>query len=156
YDSLYRGHREAVVEGASFVQAELADAGTLRDALSANRIEAVVHMAADSLVGESCEDPAKYYRNNVVNGLTLLDAMRATSVSRIVFSSTAETYGQPDKQPIEETAPNSPTNPYGQSKLAFEQAMSWYADAYGLFFLRPPHFTNTQARVNCTDAHGSL
>src|SRR5258707_6492385 len=75
YDSLYKGHREAVVAGAAFVQADLADAETLRKTLATNRIEAVVHMAADSLVGESCEHPAKYYRNNVVNGLTLLDAM---------------------------------------------------------------------------------
>jgi UDP-glucose 4-epimerase len=153
YDSLYKGHREAVVEGASFVQAELADAGTLRDALSANRIEAVVHMAADSLVGESCEDPAKYYRNNVVNGLTLLDAMRETNVMRIVFSSTAATYGQPDKQPIEETAPNQPTNPYGQSKLAFEQAMRWYADAYGLRFASLRYFNAAGASANCGEDH---
>src|SRR6185437_1507560 len=106
YDSLYKGHREAVVAGASFVQADLADNRTLRNALSANQIEAVVHLAADSLVGESCEDPGKYYRNNVVNGLTLLDAIRASKVSRIVFSSTADTYRPPDQQPIEETAPN--------------------------------------------------
>ena len=155
YDSLYKGHREAVVEGASFVQADLADAGTLRTALSANKIEAVVHMAADSLVGESCEDPARYYRNNVVNGLTLLDAMRETNVSRIVFSSTAATYGQPDKQPIEETAPNQPTNPYGQSKLAFEQAMRWYADAYGLGFAALRYFNAAGASENCGEDHAN-
>lgn len=153
YDSLYKGHREAVVEDATFVQADLADAGTLRDTLSANRIEAVVHMAADSLVGESCEDPAKYYRNNVINGLTLLDAMRETNVSRIVFSSTAATYGQPDKQPIEETAPNQPTNPYGQSKLSFEQAMRWYADAYGLRFASLRYFNAAGASENCGEDH---
>ena len=153
YDNLYKGHREAIVTGAAFVQADLADAGRLRDTLSGNKIEAVVHMAADSLVGESCEDPAKYYRNNVVNGLTLLDAMRATSVSRIVFSSTAATYGQPDKQPIEETAPNSPTNPYGQSKLAFEQAMGWYADAYGLRFAALRYFNAAGASENCGEDH---
>jgi UDP-glucose 4-epimerase len=153
YDNLYKGHREAIVAGATFVQADLADAGRLGDTLSGNKIEAVVHMAADSLVGESCEDPAKYYRNNVVNGLTLLDAMRATSVSRIVFSSTAATYGQPDKQPIEETAPNSPTNPYGQSKLVFEQAMSWYADAYGLRFAALRYFNAAGASENCGEDH---
>jgi len=155
YDSLYKGHREAVVAGASFVQADLADAGTLRNALSVNQIEAVVHMAADSLVGESCDDPAKYYRNNVVNGLTLLDAMRETNVSRIVFSSTAATYGQPDKQPIEESAPNQPTNPYGQSKLAFEQAMRWYADAYGLGFAALRYFNAAGASENCGEDHAN-
>jgi UDP-glucose 4-epimerase len=153
YDSLYKGHREAVVAGPAFVQADLADAAALREALSANRIEAVVHMAADSLVGESCEDPAKYYRNNLVNGLTLLDAMRETAVSRIVFSSTAATYGQPDKQPIEETAPNQPTNPYGQSKLAFEQAMRWYRDAYGLRFAALRYFNAAGASENCGEDH---
>ena len=81
-------------EGADFVHADLADAAALRKHLPPIRIEAVVHMAADSLVGESCAEPAKYYRNNVVNGLTLLDAMRASNVIRIVFSSTAATYGR--------------------------------------------------------------
>ncbi|HKB69159.1 MAG TPA: UDP-glucose 4-epimerase GalE [Pyrinomonadaceae bacterium] len=155
YDSLYKGHREAVVEGASFVQADLADAGTLGNALSANQIEAVVHLAADSLVGESCEDPAKYYRNNVVNSLTLLDAMRETNVSRLVFSSTAATYGQPDKQPTEETAPTQPTNPYGQSKLAFEQAMRWYAEAYGLGFAALRYFNAAGASENCGEDHAN-
>ena len=153
YDSLYKGHREAVVAGAAFVQADLADAAALREALSANRIEAVVHMAADSLVGESCEDPAKYYRNNVINGLKLLDAMRETNVSRIVFSSTAATYGQPEKQPIEETASNQPTNPYGQSKLAFEQAMHWYTDAYDLRFASLRYFNAAGASENCGEDH---
>jgi len=153
YDSLYKGHREAVVPGARFVEADLADGGSLREALAANRIEAVVHMAADSLVGESCDEPAKYYRNNVVNGLTLLDAMRESSVNRIVFSSTAATYGEPEKQPIEETAANQPTNPYGQSKLAFEQAMRWYADAYGLRFAALRYFNAAGASEKCGEDH---
>src|SRR6185436_887481 len=110
YDSLYKGHRRAVVAGATFVHADLANTETLRATLVARQIDAVVHMAADSLVGESCEQPAKYYQNNFVNGLILLEAMRETKVERIVFSSTAATYGQPDKQPIEETAANLPTN----------------------------------------------
>ena len=153
YDSLYKGHREAVVAGAAFVQADLADAATLRETLSANRIEAVVHMAADSLVGESCQHPAKYYRNNVVNGLTLLDAMLESDVRRIVFSSTAATYGQPDKQPIEETAPNQPTNPYGQSKLTFEQAMRWYREAYDLRFASLRYFNAAGASETCGEDH---
>ena len=91
YDSLYKGHREAIVKGAEFVHADLSDAALLRETLALNRVEAVVHMAADSLVGESCENPAKYYQNNIVNGLVLLDAMRAANTQRIVFSSTAAT-----------------------------------------------------------------
>lgn len=153
YDSLHKGHREAVVKGAAFVQADLADAATLRETLSANRIEAVIHMAADSLVGESCEHPAKYYRNNVVNGLALLDAMREAKVGRIVFSSTAATYGQPEKQPIEETAPNNPTNPYGECKLAFEHAMRWYQEAYNLRFASLRYFNAAGASENCGEHH---
>ncbi len=153
YDSLYKGHREAVAKGATFVHADLAAAATLRETLSAHQIEAVVHMAADSLVGESCTHPAKYYRNNVVNGLILLDAMRAAEVQRIVFSSTCATYGQPDQQPIEETAPNLPTNPYGQSKLAFEQAMRWYAEAYGLRSASLRYFNAAGASENCGEDH---
>lgn len=153
YDSLYKGHREAVVKGAEFVQADLADAATLRQTLSAHAIEAVVHLAADSLVGESCEQPAKYYRNNVANGLVLLDAMREAKVDRIVFSSTAATYGAPEQQPIEETAPNSPTNPYGESKLAFEHALRWYQEAYSLRFAALRYFNAAGASENCGEDH---
>lgn len=153
YDSLYKGHREAIVAGAEFVHADLADADTLRTTLESNRIEAVVHMAADSLVGESCVEPAKYYRNNVVNGLILLDTMRAAGVLRIVFSSTAATYGQPETVPIEETAPNDPTNPYGESKLAFEHAMRWYSEAYGLRFVSLRYFNAAGASEKCGEDH---
>jgi UDP-glucose 4-epimerase len=153
YDSLYKGHREAVAAGATFVHADLANAATLRETLATNHIEAVVHMAADALVGESCQHPARYYRNNLVNGLILLDAMRERQVERLVFSSTCATYGQPDKQPIEETAPNQPTNPYGQSKLAFEQAMRWYEEAYGLGFTSLRYFNAAGASENCGEDH---
>jgi len=153
YDSLYKGHREAIVAGADFVHADLADADTLRATLENKKIAAVVHMAADSLVGESCVEPAKYYRNNVVNGLILLDAMRAAGVERIVFSSTAATYGQPEKVPIEETAPNTPTNPYGESKLAFEHAMRWYSEAYQLRFVSLRYFNAAGASEKCGEDH---
>ncbi len=153
YDSLYKGHRSAIVPGAEFVQADLMDAPMLQATLSKHKIEAVVHMAADSLVGESCADPAKYYRNNVVAGLILLDAMRDTGVNRIVFSSSAATYGEPDRQPIEETAPNKPTNPYGQTKLAFEKAMRWYDEAYGLRYASLRYFNAAGASELCGESH---
>jgi UDP-glucose 4-epimerase len=153
YDSLYKGHAAAVVAGAEFVQADLADAGTLRRTLAQHQIEAVIHMAADSLVGESCEQPEKYYRNNVVNGLVLLDAMRDAGVNRLVFSSTAATYGEPDKQPIDETAPSNPTNPYGESKLAFEHAMRWFAQAYGLRYTALRYFNAAGASEHCGEDH---
>ena len=153
YDSLYKGRREAIVSGARFVRADLADHSSLCETLSSHGIEAVIHMAADSLVSESCEQPAKYYRNNLLNGLTLLDAMRETQVSRIVFSSTAAIYGQPEKQPIDESAPTNPTNPYGESKLAFEHALRWYGEAYGLRFASLRYFNAAGASENCGEDH---
>src|SRR3954468_10769483 len=103
FDNLYKGHRGAIVEGARFVEGDLRDGARLRETLKSRGTEAVIHMAADSLVGESVTDPAKYYRNNVCAGLTLLDAMHEGGVKRLVFSSTAAVYGEPEKQPIEET-----------------------------------------------------
>ena len=153
YDNLVKGHRPAVVPEATFVEGDLLDAATLCETLKANRIEAVIHMAAYSLVGESCEHPSKYYHNNVVAGLVLLDAMRESDVSRIVFSSTAATYGEPLSQPIYETAPNNPTNPYGESKLAFERAMHWYESAYGLKYVSLRYFNAAGASENCGEDH---
>jgi UDP-glucose 4-epimerase len=153
YDNLQKGHRQAVVAPAIFVRADLTDKTTVAQTLSTHRIEAVIHMAADSLVGESCEQPAKYYQNNVVAGLNLLEAMRETSVNRIVFSSTAATYGEPDKQPIEETDPNRPTNPYGESKLAFERALHWYEQAYDLRYAVLRYFNAAGASEQCGEDH---
>jgi UDP-glucose 4-epimerase len=153
YDSLHKGHRGAVDARAKFVQAELTDSETLREALNQNHIEAVIHLAADSLVGESVEQPAKYYRNNVVGGLSLLDAMRDCKVYKIVFSSTAAVYGEPEKQPIFETDPTNPTNPYGETKLAFERALSWYEHAYGLRYASLRYFNAAGATERCGEWH---
>ena len=153
YDNLEKGHRAAVVAPAEFVQADLADGEKLREVLTTHGIDSVMHMAAHALVGESCEQPAKYYRNNVVNALNLLEAMRATDVTRIVFSSTAATYGEPEKQPIEETAPNRPTNPYGESKLAFERALRWYDEAYGMRYASLRYFNAAGASEKCGEDH---
>ena len=153
YDSLYKGHRDAVAPGAEFVQADLADSATLVSTLKSRGVEAVIHMAADSLVGESCENPAKYYRNNLQNGLNLLDAMREASVKRIVFSSTAATYGEPEKQPITEDAPNAPTNPYGETKLAFEHALLWYDKAFGIKFVSLRYFNASGASERFGEDH---
>ncbi|HEY5073076.1 MAG TPA: UDP-glucose 4-epimerase GalE [Pyrinomonadaceae bacterium] len=140
YDSLYKGHRAAVDPRAKFLGADLMDTEALRGALKQNQIEAVIHMAADSLVGESVEQPAKYYRNNVVAGLNLLDAIRDCGIRKLVFSSTAATYGEPEKQPIEESDPTNATNPYGETKLAFERALGWYERAYGLRYASLRYF----------------
>lgn len=153
YDNLYKGHREAVVPDAEFIQADVMDSQTLRRTLEEHRIESVIHMAADSLVGESVEEPAKYYRNNVVAGLALLDAMRDSGVDRLVFSSSAATYGEPLKQPIEETDPTAPTNPYGETKLAFEHALRWYESAYGIHYASLRYFNAAGATRLCGESH---
>jgi len=151
YDSLYKGHRDAVHPDARFVEADLLDAAALSAALEG--ADAVVHMAADSLVGESVQKPAKYYRNNVVAGLALLDAMRERSVRWLVFSSTAAVYGEPTKQPIEEGDPTAPTNPYGETKLAFEHALRWYGSAYGLRSISLRYFNAAGATARCRERH---
>jgi UDP-glucose 4-epimerase len=132
YDNLSKGHRDAVVAPATLVEADLLDVASLRHALLDHHIDAVVHMAADSLVGESMTDPPKYYRNNLQAGISLLDMMRYCGVTNLVFSSTAAVYGEPQRQPIQETDPTHPTNPYGETKLAFERALYWYGRAHGL------------------------
>jgi UDP-glucose 4-epimerase len=153
YDSLYKGHRGAVAPEAKFVEADLTETEKLSRTLAEEGVEAVIHMAADSLVGESVENPSKYYRNNVLAGLALLDAMRAADVKRIVFSSTAAVYGEPEKQPIEETDPTRPTNPYGETKLAFEQALKWYDAAYGLRSASLRYFNAAGATARCGESH---
>jgi UDP-glucose 4-epimerase len=153
YDNLVKGHRRAVVEGARLVEGDLLDAAKLGQTLKDHRLEAVVHMAAYSLVGESCEQPGKYYHNNVVAGLVLLDTMRECNVNRLVFSSTAATYGEPESQPIYETAPNNPTNPYGETKLAFERAMDWYERAHGLKYVSLRYFNAAGASEKCGEDH---
>jgi UDP-glucose 4-epimerase len=153
YDNLSKGHRGAVDDGADFVEGDLLEADKLRQALKYKRTDAVIHMAASSLVGESVENPAKYYHNNVVAGLVLLDAMRDCSVSRIVFSSTAATYGEPESQPIFESAPTNPTNTYGETKLAFERAMHWYERAHGLRYASLRYFNAAGASEKCGEDH---
>lgn len=110
YDNLVKGHREMVAPEAVFVEGDLLDSERLAKTFREHEIEAVIHMAAYSLVGESVSEPAKYYMNNVVAGISLLDAMRECGVPKIVFSSTAAVYGEPDKQPIEESDRTAPTN----------------------------------------------
>jgi len=138
-DNLQKGHREAVV-GGKFVEGDLADKELLDTVLKENNIEGVIHLAADSLVGESMETPGKYYRNNVANGLNLLEAMVKNEVKYLVFSSTAAVYGEPEEIPIEENHPTQPTNTYGESKLFFEKILKRYDDIYDLNFISLRYF----------------
>ncbi|GLZ38680.1 UDP-glucose 4-epimerase GalE [Actinokineospora sp. NBRC 105648] len=128
-DDLTTGHADAVPEGARFVEADIAEAAA---PLLAEGFDGVLHFAAKSLVGESMVDPSKYWSGNVLTSLRLLDAMRDTGTPRLVFSSTAATYGEPEVVPIVETAPTRPTNTYGASKLAIDHAITSYAKAHGL------------------------
>ncbi len=153
YDDLSKGHRQAVVKDAEFVKGDLRSGAELRTALVERGIEAVIHLAADSLVGESMEQPAKYYGNNVFGGMVLLNAMREAKVRRIVFSSTAAVYGEPEKQPIEETDPTAPTNAYGETKLAFERMLRWYEHAYGIRFVALRYFNAAGATERCGEHH---
>lgn len=153
YDNLSKGHREMIPDGARLVHADLADPTALRDALRNHRIEAVVHMAADSLVGESVQNPAKYYANNLANSLALLDAMVGCGVRRMVFSSTAAVYGEPLEQPIRESALTAPTNTYGDTKLAFERALHWYSGAHDLRYASLRYFNAAGASEHCGEMH---
>jgi UDP-glucose 4-epimerase len=130
YDNLSYGHRHSVPAG-RLVVADLADTDRLDQAIVDKRIEAVVHFAAFTFVGESVREPAKYYRNNLIHTLNLLDCLRRHKVWRFVFSSTCATYGLPERVPMDEELPQRPINPYGQTKLAVERALADYAQAYG-------------------------
>ena len=139
YDNLELGHAGAVPLGL-LIERDLAEGDKLSDVLSEQRIDAVMHFAAYSTVGESVTDPGRYWHNNVLGTLSLLDAMRATNVRSLVFSSTCATYGVPKKSPIAESTPQDPVNPYGMSKLTIERALADYASAYGLGYAALRYF----------------
>lgn len=129
-DDLTTGNADAVPDGAHFVHGDVADVA--RELLGSSEFDGVLHFAAQSLVGESVVEPEKYWYGNVVKTLDLLEAMRRTGTARLVFSSTAATYGEPERTPITEDAPTRPTNPYGASKLAIDHIITSYAAAHGL------------------------
>jgi UDP-arabinose 4-epimerase len=138
-DNLSSGHRWALKWG-GFVEGDLANPQLLPKTIGDERIEAVMHFAANIAVGESVQDPKKYFWNNVVNTLRLLDAMVDARVKLIVFSSSAAVYGDPQKVPIPEDHPTRPVNPYGDTKLMMERALQWYGNAYGLRWVALRYF----------------
>src|SRR5213594_4346352 len=153
FDNLSEGHRGAVDVRTHFIEGELADRGEIEAAISNHRPDAVMHFAANALVGESMQNPSKYFRNNISNGLNLLDAMVATGVRRMVFSSTCAIFGPPDRLPIDETAPARPISPYGESKLAFEKILRWYDQIHGLKFVCLRYFNAAGATENFGEDH---
>jgi UDP-glucose 4-epimerase len=138
FDNLSRGHRAAVDERAAFVAGDLRKPREILRAMREARPDAVMHFAAFALVGESMEKPELYFENNVLGGLHLAEAMRRTGVRKIIFSSTCATYGVPARVPMPEDLPQRPSNPYGESKLIFEQMLGWYERLHGIraVFLR--------------------
>ena len=135
YDDLTEGHRSAVDSRAKFILGKPREAGDILNAVKSSRPEAILHFAANALVGESMTNPGKYFHNNVGNGLKLLDAAVEARVKKFVFSSTCATYGPPDRVPMTEDLPQRPINPYGESKLMFERMLHWYHEIHKLEFV---------------------
>jgi UDP-glucose 4-epimerase len=150
FDNLTEGHRKAVDQRAKFVQGDLADKTAVSSLIGAEQPAAVMHFAAKALVGESMQNPYKYFFNNVSCGLNLLDAMVEHGVKRFVFSSTCATYGIPEIVPIDEQATQRPVNPYGESKLIFEKILRWYDQIHGVVFAALRYFNAAGA----TEAFG--
>ncbi|MEY4480469.1 MAG: UDP-glucose 4-epimerase GalE [Bacillota bacterium] len=138
-DNLYQGHKAAVL-GGKLIVGDIRDSAVLDDVFQNHQIDSVIHFAANSLVGESMTDPGKYYNNNVYGTLCLLEKMKEYNVKRIVFSSTAACYGEPEEIPITESSRTLPTNAYGQTKLAMEQMMKWFDHAYGIKWISLRYF----------------
>lgn len=139
-DNLQTGHVDAIPEEVKLVLGDLRDLEFLNKVFKDNKIEGVIQFAADSLVGESMTNPAKYFENNVMGTMNLLNIMKKYNVSKIVFSSTAATYGEPKNIPILESDETNPTNPYGESKLMVEKMLKWYDYAYGIKYTALRYF----------------
>ncbi len=152
YDSLVTGHRQAVPEGADFIQADLSDSHELALALTQKKYQAVMHFAAFIEAGESMKNPGKFLRNNLVNSLSLIDMAVRAGVGRFVLSSTAAVYCSSDA-PLSEDSPLGPTNTYGFTKLAVEQALDWYRQIHGLHFAALRYFNAAGALPGRGEAH---
>jgi UDP-glucose 4-epimerase len=152
-DNLSEGHRSAVDSRARFIQGNLGDPQLIDKSLRETKPEAIIHFAAHALVGESMENPGKYFRNNVASGLELLDAAVKNGVKKFVFSSTCATYGPPDKVPMTEDLPQRPINPYGESKLMFEKMLEWYRKIFGLEFVAFRYFNAAGASQRFGEHH---
>jgi UDP-glucose 4-epimerase len=153
FDNFSEGHRSAVDPGARLIEGDLLDANALQTALRESGAGAVMHFAANALVGESMVNPTKYFRNNMVGGLHLLEAMVAVGVRQIVFSSTCATFGTPDRVPIDESLPQKPINPYGESKLIFEQMLRWYDEIHGIRHVALRYFNAAGASQRFGEDH---
>jgi UDP-glucose 4-epimerase len=153
FDNLSEGHRRALDPRAEFVEGDLVDRQSIEKTMAKQRPDAVMHFAANALVGESMQNPSKYFRNNIANGLNLLDAMIAAGVAKIIFSSTCAIFGPPERVPIDEATLARPINPYGESKLAFEKILRWYGEIHGLKFVSLRYFNAAGASAKFGEDH---
>ncbi len=153
YDNLTEGHRSAVDGRARFILGRPEEENNILEAVTAARPEAILHFAANALVGESMTNPGKYFWNNVGNGLKLLEAAVAARVKKFVFSSTCATYGPPDRLPMTEDLPQHPINPYGESKLMFERMLHWFHELHGLGFVAFCYFNAAGASQKLGEHH---
>jgi UDP-glucose 4-epimerase len=149
-DNLFRGHREAVDPDVPFYEGQIGDRALVQRICREHRVDACVHFAALAYVGESVHEPAKYFENNVEQGLGLLSGLLACDVKRVVFSSTCATYGEPEEVPIPETHKQWPVNPYGWSKFFMERILESYDAAYGMKFVALRYFNAS----GCTESKG--
>ncbi|MBV4417378.1 UDP-glucose 4-epimerase GalE [Clostridium tyrobutyricum] len=146
-DNLQTGHKDAIL-GGKFYLGNLKDSIILDKIFTENKIDAVIDFAANSLVGESVENPLKYFDNNIGSTISLLQSMNKHNIKYIVFSSTAATYGEPENVPIQEQDKTFPTNPYGESKLAVEKILKWCDNAYGIKYTALRYFNACGAHIN--------
>ena len=153
FDNLTEGHRKAVEPRAEFFQGDLADRTVISHAIGEVKPDAVMHFAANALVGESMQNPSKYFRNNVANGVNLLDAAVEHGVKKFVFSSTCATFGIPERVPIDESLPQVPINPYGESKLLFEKVLRWYDEVHSLTYVALRYFNAAGATEKYGEDH---
>lgn len=153
FDNLSEGHRKAVDPRAVFFQGDLADRDVIKRAMGEVMPDAVMHFAANALVGESMTNPSKYFRNNVCSGINLLDAAVDHGVKKFVFSSTCATFGIPDRVPLDESIPQNPINPYGESKLLFEKILRWYDEIHDLKYVALRYFNAAGASEKYGEDH---
>lgn len=153
FDALITGHRDAVDPRAAFIEGNLENRDLIIDVCKKGKFDAVMHFAAFSLVGESMTDPSKYFRNNLANAINLADAAVAGGAESFVFSSTAATFGQPERVPISEHDRQEPINPYGESKLCFEKVLKWYSRIYGIKYAALRYFNAAGATENFGEDH---
>ena len=153
FDNLSEGHQQAVDKRARFIEGCLSDRETIINSVASNQSQIIMHFAANALVGESMNNPSKYFRNNVAYGINLLDAAIEAKVQKFVFSSTCATYGIPNVIPMTEDLPLNPINPYGESKVIFEKLLQWYHKLHGLEFVALRYFNAAGASENFGEHH---